>query len=49
MRKKISRLKKNISLLKQKLEECRQIVHEEEKKVELISFGQKATPPLATT
>ncbi|MDQ3099171.1 MAG: hypothetical protein M3Q44_05485 [bacterium] len=51
MRTKISRLKTNISLLKEKLQHCREITHEKElKSVEQISIVQKPQIqlPLAT-
>lgn len=47
MRTKLSRLKKDISLLKVKLHECRQIIHEKElHKTDNASFADTAPPPI---
>jgi hypothetical protein len=49
MKTKISRLKKDISLLKEKLQQCREII--KDKEAERISFVQNnpSTIPLATS
>lgn len=47
MRTKLSRLKKDISLLKQKLHYCREVLHDKEiTKADTLSIADTAPPPI---